>query len=395
MQREKRPVMNGHIRIGALASLALFLVGCYQPSAVGSGTGAGPDLAVGTPGPVVPAIALPTGAHSVIYAIPAADPQADGTLFLHVVGSDLASDVSLGQGTDAIAIPAPGSPNAVAHMQWYNSETSKVSVERPEDASTAIADPGVPLTSLEVDGVGYFQLGDAVVAVKNGVTTATYPLPVLQPDSTAGDFPAGYKGVYSGVSTGSVSALVASEAGDVLAFTFTGRAAAVTDLITRKTTQISGYSRLGSGVRDSSGNIEVLAWKAQDEGQTMKLLVLDAKSLAVQLTVDSGASPANHLRDYLLPGLGHDAVLAVAAGDESVGISLSIWTIDGAKLSARPSPPLNSGLAIAPADATSIFVYDGPGQNRVGQLDLVSKAFTPDLASLRAPTGSYVVGVLP
>ena len=144
-------------------------------------------------------------------------------------------------------------------MQWYSSAVSKVSIERPTESTTAVPDPGVPLTSLEIDGVRYFQAGDTVVAVQDGATTATYRLPVLTPDNSAGDFPPGYKGVYSGISAGTVSALVAADSGDVLAFTFTGRAAAVTDLITKETTPITGYSRLGSAVRDTSGNIEVLA----------------------------------------------------------------------------------------------------------------------------------------
>ena len=127
----------------------------------------------------------------------------------------------------------------------------------------------------------------------------------------------------------------------------------------------------------------------------MKLLVLDPNSLAVRSVVDLGASPADRLRDTLLPGLGHDAVLAVAAGDETAGVTLSIWTVDAGQLSSEASPPLNSGLSIAPASASSVYVYDGPGMNEVGQFDLVSHAFTPDLASLRSPTGSYVVGILP
>jgi hypothetical protein len=389
--------MNRAIRVVTLTSLALVLTGCTRAGTAGAASTptTGSDLGTGTQPATVVAVAIATGARSVIYAVPAADKHSDGTLYLHVVGADWATDVSLGQGTDAVAIPAVGSPDAVAHMQWYISATSKVSLERPAESMTSVADPGVPFTSLEMNGVRYFQVGDVVVAVKDGATTATYPLPVLDPDSSAGDFPAGYKGLYSGVSTGTVSALLANDSGDVLAFTFTGRAAAVTDLMTQKVTPIAGYSRLGAGVRDAAGRIELLAWKAQDESQSMRILVLDPTSLAVQTTLDLGASPANHLRDTILPGVGHDAVLAVATGDETIGVSLSIWTIDGAQLSSQAAPPLNSGLSIAPADGSSVYVYDGPGANRVGQLDLASNTFKPDVANLRAPSGSYVVGILP
>jgi len=390
--------MNRTSRFATLACLASLLAGCAHAATDGAGADAatGPGNG-GAPQSTAAAAAVVTasGATSVIYAVPAKDPHADGTLFLHVVGTDRAADVSLGQGTDAIAIPSVGSRNALAHMQWYNSASSNVSVERPAEDTTSVADAGVPLTSLEVAGLRYFQVGDSVVAVQDDATTATYPLPVLMPDKTAGDFPGGYKGLYSGVSAGTVSGLVAADSGDVLAFAFTGRAAAVTDLMTKETTQIAGYSRLGAAARDASGKIEVIAWKAQDESQDMQLLILDPVTLAVLSTVDLGVTPANHLRDYLLPGLGHDAVVAVAAGDETAGVSLSIWTVDGAALSAKASPPLNSGLAIAPADATSVYVYDGPGTNKVGQFDLASHAFVSDLPSLRAPAGSYVVGLLP
>jgi hypothetical protein len=96
----------------------------------------------------------------------------------------------------------------------------------------------------------------------------------------------------------------------------------------------------------------------------------------------------------LLPGLGHDAVLAVAAGDDA-GVALTVWTVDGSEVRSKGGPPADTGLSIAPADASSVYVYDGPGRNTVGLFDLASQQFTPDVPSLRAPTGSYVVGLLP
>lgn len=383
--------MNGYLRAGAVCLVALLVIGCVRAA---NEVGAPSNQPVATKPPASVTFAMQAGTRSVIYAIPAADGHSDGTLYLHSVGSNQSSDVLLGQGTDAVAVPAVASAHAAAHMQWYSTTESKVSVERPSEDTTSTADPGVPLTSLDMEGVRYFQLGDSVVAVQGGATIATYPLPILQPDSSAGDFPPGYKGVYTGVSTGTVSALIPTDTGDVLAFTFTGRAAAVTDLKTKETTQISGYSRLGAGALDASGRIELVAWKAQDEKQNMRLLVLDPSSLAVTSTIDLGSTPAKHLRDMLLPGLGHDAVLAVAAGDDA-GVALTIWTVDGSKVRSMGGPPADTGLSIAPADASSVYVYDGPGKNKVGVFDLASQQFTPDVPSLRAPTGSYAVGLLP
>src|SRR5689334_18924877 len=162
MQRRKEPPMNRNTSAAALTTLSLLLVGCAQAGPGGSGSDAGANPYVALATSALAPVDIPSGAHSIIYAVPAADPHDDGSLFLHIVGSDPADDAALGQGTDAIAIPAAGSPKAVAHMQWYNSETSKISVERPDGAgaSAAVADAGVPLTSLDVDGLRYFQVGD-------------------------------------------------------------------------------------------------------------------------------------------------------------------------------------------------------------------------------------------
>jgi hypothetical protein len=337
-----------------------------------------------------------------VYAVPAANPRLDGTLYLHSGGSSATTDQLLGQGIDAMSVPAvaPGGA-AAASIQWYSSSTSTTMLSRPGESSfgltaanTAAGDSTVPLTSLEAGGIRYVQADSSVIAVRAGKIVATYPLPVLKPDDSAGKLPPYYKGVYSGAAAGTVSALVPASSGDILAFTFTGRAAAVTDLITNRTTPLAGYSRLGAAARTETGDIAVVAWKAQEESAHIKLITLDGTDFTVASVLDTGLAATNHLRDVVLPGLGHDAVVAIAHGDETTGVDLKVWTVDGQTLTAEPALPNNIGLTIAPADATSIYVYGGPARNTVGQLDLSSGTFGRDVPALRTPVGSYIVGIV-
>ncbi len=402
--------------IGGVACLVL-LAGCVAQA----------PLSTAAPGGSIPPTAPPSftlspppivsGSSQIVevYAVPAARSTDDGALFSRTIvtgGTTAAAsaDVALGTGTDFLdnqAVTTDGTSAPVG--QWRVSSSATTVVLRPggpklavDAAAAKVAVPSldtsdipVPRSSLESGGVQYVQMGGVVVAARSGSLIGSYPLPTLAVDPTAGQAPAGYKGVYSGVGVGIVSALVPTTAGAVLAFSFTGRAAAVTNLMTGKTAPISGYSKLGPAARTASNKIMVLAWSALDETRAIQILVLDPDKLQITATIDTGLSAASFLRAVVLPGLGHDAVVAVAKGDEAAGVSLSVWTVDGAIIGRPAVLPVNCGLEVAPAGVSSVYVYNGPAKNTVGRLDLSSGSFAPDLPQLRAPAGSYVVGILP
>lgn len=364
------------------------VVGGTQPGGGGGSAGSGSSPAGGA------LAARPME----VYAVPARRPRNDGTLYLHLAGTAASADQRLGRGTDARLDPAP-TAGRHALMHWYTSSTGRTTLGRPGQASAQIstaqgsADAGVPLTSLQVDGTQYLQRGDSVIAVAHGTVTATYALPKLRPDPTAGAMPKGYKGLYSGPQVGTVSALVPAPSGDVLAFTFTGLAAAVTDLMTGHTTAIPGYSRLGPAVRTASGNILILAWKAQDEAKPIQVLSLAAASYRVTAAISTGLPATHNLQETMLPGLGYDAVLAISRGASASSVRIGVWAISGHAIAAVPALPVGSGLAIAPAGTGKVYVYGGPAANKVGLVNLTTGAFTPDIANMRTRAGSYVVGI--
>lgn len=346
-------------------------------------------------------LGAPSGGVTEIYAIPAAVPQYDGTLFAHTAGTAYASDQPLGAGTGGFVVPAVAPNDAASPIaQWFDSTTDQVMFANPGASVVSFGQKSsgptaVPISSLYANGILYFQQGDLVVASRGGGIVATYPLPTLVPDPSAGLLPAGYKGVaLSGPAVGMVSALVPLQSGDILAFSFTGQAAAVTDLMTGQTVSLGGYSRLGAAARTSGGNLVVLAWKAQDEFAAVQVLLINSTSLAVTDALDTGVAATNLLQDVILPGLGQDAVIAVSRGDQANGVTLGLWELNGTQLASGPTLPINSGLTIAPAGPSAAYVYGGPAKNAVGQLDLATGAFTPDVPALRAPTDAYVVGVL-
>ena len=331
------------------------------------------------------------------YVRPAAVPTQDGTLFAHRLGDPAGSDVTLASATDVRFIPAT-SGAVSAHLQWYSTKATTMTMARPGIAAPLTASDTVQdastLTSLDLGGVRYVQLDSSVVALSNGTVVGRYALPVLKPDPTAGQLPAGYKGLFTGTGTGQVSALVATPAGHVLAFSSTGLAAAVTDLMTQETVPLTGYGTVGSAVRTQSGGLVALAWRGYQSAYPMQVLTLDGASLRVGGASSTGVTPDSYLRDQLILGAGHDAVLSVARGDEKAGVSLSLWNVDGARLTAGPSLPINVGLEIAAATSGGgLYVFGGPATNTVSRLDLASGALTRDVPELRAPAGTFVVGL--
>lgn len=339
-----------------------------------------------------PAATVAANLWTEFYVVPSAIRIQDGTLYSHRVGTSAASDALVAVGTDAKFVPA-SSMGAVGHLQWFSSASQSVAFGPTTSGSVeTVSNVGSPMTSLNLGALWYAQLDAAVMAFSGGQVRATYPLPTLQPDPAVGGFPVGYKGVYGGVSAGQVSALVPTAAGHVLAFTSTGLASAVTDLMTGKTTPLNGYGTLGSAVQTPAGDIAVLAWRGYQSSYSLRVVLLDGTSLSIGASMDTGLAPAGYLRDRLLSVIGHDAVLSVAQGDETAGVTLSVFSVDGTGLTPAALPK-GVGLEIAPGPAGSVYLFGGPAANTVNQLDLATGVLTRDLPALRAPTGAYVVGI--
>ncbi|HEY7223955.1 MAG TPA: hypothetical protein VH561_10255 [Micromonosporaceae bacterium] len=138
----------------------------------------------------------------------------------------------------------------------------------------------------------------------------------------------------------------------------------------------------------------VVAWRGTDLSWTIHTVTIDASALSVVAANDTRLVATDHLRDKVLPGLGHSVVITVTHGDETSGVRRDLWTLDGKTLARGPRLPLNSGLDITPADSDSVYVFGGPAKNTVGLLSLASGTFTGDLPSLRTPAGSYVAALL-
>ncbi len=350
-----------------------------------------------TPGATAPA----STTLAEVYAVPATTPTADGTLYLRTPGPGGPADRLLAEGTDAVVVaPSTVDGSATGHLRWYSSASAATTLARPGVAGSAlglttVADPTAPLASLDTGDTRYVQVGNEVVRTRAGTVENRYPLPDLAPDPRAGTLPRGYKGLYSGTGPGTVSALVPSAGAGVLAFRSTGRAAAVTDLGSGRTVPLTGYGSLGAAARTSTGQVVVLAWRALDLAFAVRALVLDGRTLAVLAELDTGLAATGRLRDQVLVGSDHDAVICVAHGGDTGPVLLSLWYLDGSALLVGAALPADSGLEVAVSNPGHLYVYGGPARNTVGELDLASGTLARDLPELRAPTGSYVIGFLP
>lgn len=336
------------------------------------------------------------------YIVPGDDPRQDASLYaVDVHDGKQGSARLLGPSSQRhMSYPASASDASPPAVISYSSQDGKSILQQftADDASyatTELSTDALPKTTLSAGGAAYVQEGAMVVAVRSGQKSNVRKLPDLAPDSVAGTFPTGYKGLYRGNGPGVVDAFGLESSGDVLAFESTGRAAAVTDVTTGRTAPLSGFSQLGPAVRGNDGDFFVLAWRLYDPTFTVKLLAVDPSTLAVTRTFDLLTTPSVLRGESLIPSSYRDIVVALASGNDAAKLDLSVWSLPDGKLQKAVGIPVGVGLSATSGDADDIYVFGGPGVNHVGRFDFADGAFTPDVPEYRTVSGSYVVGIAP
>jgi hypothetical protein len=323
-----------------------------------------------------------------VYAVPAIVAHDDGSIYTRSVGDS--TGAFLATGTDSRDFqPVTVGGASPSLIRWYSSMEARAYIAQVGNAGTAIG-PQLPAAAIEIAGTLYFQHGDALVGWADGVVASKLTLPQIEPIATV---PPGYKGMWFGRGPGAVSGIVPSVAGDIIAFSFTGAGANVSDVSAGTTASLAPYTSLGPAVRTAAGDYVVLAWNAFDNTEPITALVIDGDSLKIRSTSKTGVLPDEMLQATVLPSTEHDAVIAISRGD-TPAIHLEVWTLDENVLTPVPELPVNAGLQIAASDMDSVYVYNGPAENTVGVLDLGSGRFEPDLPAFHAPSGSYVVGLM-
>lgn len=327
--------------------------------------------------------------------------RADGTVYERRLHSNVPAGHALGRGTDIQVTPG-AAPGAVGTVQWFSSRTGRETLTAPGEPAATLQEHPMPhgeaadqsLCALAFDGRYYRQRGNDVVAISGHRIVARYRLPALRPEPWAVRTTVAR---HERPGVGMVGALVPMPSGHVLAFSFVGVAAAVTDLMTGRSTAIPGSGDVESAVRTASGDLYVVVDRSTDrgidgEGWTSPDVVrLDPTTFRVIARMPTGAPRHQLLRIAgLLPGVGHDAVLAVlATGGGIANPPLRVWTVDGNRLTAVRA--IRRGLALAPDDAHHVFVYSDKG---VGVLDIATGAYRPNVRRLDPPPGSSIEAIL-
>jgi len=102
-------------------------------------------------------LGAPSGGVTEIYAIPAAVPQYDGTLFAHTAGTAYASDQPLGAGTGGFVVPAVAPNDAASPIaQWFDSTTDQVMFANPGASVVSFGQKSSGPTAVPISGVTYF-----------------------------------------------------------------------------------------------------------------------------------------------------------------------------------------------------------------------------------------------
>ncbi len=159
---------------------------------------------------------------------------------------------------------------------------------------------------------------------------------------------------------------------------------------------LGGYGMVQNLVQAQDGKLYALAWDYSHSAATIHLLEFAPTDLKRTGDWDTGITPNGRDGNELLRGRilsGSSGITTAIARRTAGGVTeLAILTLtsEGLKSIARLT---DVGFEASVAGADSVYVFGGPGENRVGLLDLSTAVMQADVEELRAPAGTYVVAV--
>ena len=339
------------------------------------------------------------------YAVPNANPRLDGAVEAQLVTNGAVSGrSSFGTAADVWQVhpTSPQSVNCACLIAYQSGLGRSEFIQLPTLARAGwqVALPGAAQqrTALQFGSTLLAQSGTSVAEASLAANspqmmtpTRAYRLPVIVPDPVAGVLPRGYKGLYSGVGVGQVSAMIRASGGDIIALASTGRGAAITDLSSGRSQPLAGFGQLGAAALAPDGQIYALAWRDFDPGFTIKVLRISPGTLAVTKIYDTGVVPGEFRNSVVLPAGSSNAVIGLFYGDEH-GVTAKLWTVAGTSMRSTGILPRNIALD-ASVIGNVVYLFGGPAKNQVSRLAIHTGVLSRDVASLRTPSNSWVLAV--
>jgi hypothetical protein len=301
----------------------------------------------------------------------------------------------LGNGMRARIVPGGSLPMVAVQTidgDWrflrYEAETSKWLTACSPAPGSAVKD------AIQADGRILFQQQEQrrTIAAVDAVTgqKADYLLPILTPDAKAGHPGDGVKmWITDEPSPGWVGAFVS--AGDrVLAFSWTGQAAAVTDLMEGRTVLLEGYSFVGDAALGGDGYVYAVVARVWEPDFGLWVLRIDPATLSVLSSYATGFSGTfNKVVAVPTPTGAAVFVSVEPVGDELVA-DQHMWLVDSSAIRALQPLPRGTALWMGPAEGNAVLLYGGAAKNVVYRYDLTSQVLS-EASELSAPPGAVVL----
>jgi hypothetical protein len=303
------------------------------------------------------------------------------------------TDSSLGPGSDVRLIAGGSRPVLLVTLAGGGHRLVRYTpATRTWSTLAASLDP-TDLTSAAVaDGLAYLPSGRgsraAVIAVRAGVgTVARFPLPVLEPDLSA--LVAAPGAAAGKASRGHVACLLVS-GGRVLMITSTPAAAAITDLQTKASVPLTGYTGVVAATVGGDGIVYVLAWRAAP-ALSLRFLRIDPRSLHVLAASDADVALSTEPVWALPTRFGAIVYSAGTPDSRDPWSGTNIWLVDENGVRENSTVAANVGERMGPGRGDSVLFYGRPGDGAASRLDIDDGALSRADARLGAPSGATIL----
>jgi DNA-binding CsgD family transcriptional regulator len=278
---------------------------------------------------------------------------------------------------------------AQAHVMYLDNGQS-IETQVIEDGSSPTFFDG----TASVGDIMYGQEGDAIVGRNtNNQVVASYP--VAKPLPPRGDepiFTTPTKGIFSS-SKASVSTIVPTSAGHLLAFVEGLTNSVLADLDTGQRLDLVGYDRVFAAPLAKDGYVYALVHNTWFPDAGFEVMKIDpvALRLVAQQPMDF------NWRTQLPNGF-----FALAAPGGGVYIYIPLLSAESLLYHVAPDTAATTLVPLPPAlgiDASvgvdgKLYFYGGVGENRVARYDPATRQLETDVPALRAPDGTYVEAVI-
>ena len=321
-------------------------------------------------------------------SLTAALTNAAGTTTESSLGSGSAARLVAGGTRPVVLVTIPGGGHRLTRYDPATRTWATIAASlEPTDMTTAVI----------ARDLVYLPVGRgrraAVIALdpKTGRTTARLRLPVLVPDPTAllklPGSPAAALAADRG--RGRVAALLLAD-GRVLAISATPLAAAVTDLASRASVSLGGYTRIVAATVGGDGIVYILAGSA-DPAFTLRFLRVDPRTMRLVSLWDTGVADSEEPVSALPTRFGAVFYAPGEPRSRDAYSGTNVWLVDAGGAHQNSAVSSNIGLDLGPGRGDSVLFYGFPAGGVISRLRTDDGAQARQGAPLRAPSGATVV----